>query len=59
MGWLRIGLNDLLFYLMMLAILVMLAWLSGRYDNQWDWTHQGSNSLSRSVSISCSVSPVR
>ncbi|MEW8255547.1 MAG: DUF4350 domain-containing protein [Candidatus Thiodiazotropha taylori] len=46
MGWLRIGLNDLLFYLMMLVILVMLAWLSGRYDNQWDWTHQGSNSLS-------------
>jgi hypothetical protein len=46
MGWIRIGLNDLLFYLLMLVILVLLAWLSGRYDNQWDWTHQGSNSLS-------------
>ncbi|MEJ2619325.1 MAG: GldG family protein [Candidatus Thiodiazotropha sp.] len=46
MGWIKVGLNDLLFYLLMLVILVLLAWLSGRYDNQWDWTQQGSNSLS-------------
>jgi hypothetical protein len=46
MGWIKIRLNDLLFYLLMLVILVLLAWLSGRYDNQWDWTQQGSNSLS-------------
>ncbi|MES9832191.1 MAG: GldG family protein [Candidatus Thiodiazotropha sp. LLP2] len=46
MGWIKIGINDLLFYLMMLIILILLAWLSGRYDQQWDWTHRGSNSLS-------------
>lgn len=46
MSWIKIGLNDLLFYLLMLTILILLAWLSGRYDYQWDWTHQGSNTLS-------------
>ncbi|MES9953814.1 MAG: GldG family protein [Candidatus Thiodiazotropha sp. 6PLUC2] len=46
MGWLKIGFNDLLFYLLMLIILILLAWLSGRYDFHWDLTHQGSNSLS-------------
>jgi hypothetical protein len=25
--------------------MVLLAWLSSRYDMQWDWTRQGSNSL--------------
>ena len=39
-------LNDLLLYALMLIILILLAWLSGRYDRQWDWTRQGSNSLS-------------
>jgi hypothetical protein len=38
-------LNDLLYYLLMLTILVLLAWLSHRFNQQWDWTHQGSNSL--------------
>ncbi|MCU7935595.1 MAG: GldG family protein [Candidatus Thiodiazotropha sp. (ex Dulcina madagascariensis)] len=46
MSWLTPRLNDLLFYLLMAIILVLLAWLSGRYDGQWDWTRQGSNSLS-------------
>ncbi|MCU7918634.1 MAG: GldG family protein [Candidatus Thiodiazotropha sp. (ex Epidulcina cf. delphinae)] len=45
MSWLTPRLNDLLFYLLMAIILVLLAWLSGRYDGQWDWTRQGSNSL--------------
>jgi hypothetical protein len=47
MNWLKIGFNELLFYVLMLILLVLLAWLSGRYDRQWDWTRQGSNSLNR------------
>jgi hypothetical protein len=39
-------LHDLLFHLLMLTLLVLLAWLSGRYATQWDWTRHGSNSLS-------------
>jgi len=38
-------LHDLLFHVLMLALALMLAWLSGRYAAQWDWTRQGSNSL--------------
>ncbi|WP_316367941.1 GldG family protein [Candidatus Thiodiazotropha sp. CDECU1] len=45
MTWIGSRLNDLLFHLVMVVLLVLLAWLSSRYDNQWDWTHQGSNSL--------------
>jgi hypothetical protein len=44
-GWLASRLNDLLFHLVMVVLLVLLAWLSSRYDMQWDWTRQGSNSL--------------
>ncbi|MEW8027009.1 MAG: GldG family protein [Candidatus Thiodiazotropha sp.] len=43
--WIGSRLNDLLFYLVMTILLVLLAWLSNRYDTQWDWTYQGSNSL--------------
>ncbi|MEJ2593492.1 MAG: GldG family protein, partial [Candidatus Thiodiazotropha sp.] len=43
-------LNQLLFHLLMLALLVLLAWLSNRYHQQWDWTRHGNNSLS-AVSI--------
>lgn len=39
-------LNELLFHLLMLALLVLLAWLSSRYHLQSDWTRHGSNSLS-------------
>jgi hypothetical protein len=45
MAWIGSRLNDLLFHLVMVILLITLAWLSNRYDNQWDWTHQGSNSL--------------
>ncbi|MES9969536.1 MAG: DUF4350 domain-containing protein [Candidatus Thiodiazotropha sp.] len=45
MTWIGLRLNDLLLHLMMVILLVLLAWLSSRYDNQWDWTRQGSNSL--------------
>lgn len=37
--------HDLLFHLLLLALVVMLAWLSGRYTAQWDWTRHGGNSL--------------
>ncbi|MEJ2407011.1 MAG: GldG family protein [Candidatus Thiodiazotropha sp.] len=39
-------LNNLLFYLLLGIIWLLLAWLGSRYDQQWDWTRQGSNSLS-------------
>jgi hypothetical protein len=39
-------LHHLLFYLLMCTLTVLLAWLSGRYAAQWDWTRHGSNSLS-------------
>jgi hypothetical protein len=45
MGWIGSRLNDLLFHLVMVILLVLLAWLSNRFDVQWDWTRQGSNSL--------------
>jgi ABC-type uncharacterized transport system involved in gliding motility auxiliary subunit len=45
MNWIGSRLNDLLFHLLMVILLVLLAWLSNRYDIQWDWTRQGSNSL--------------
>ncbi|WP_369160270.1 GldG family protein [Candidatus Thiodiazotropha sp. LNASS1] len=44
-NWVGSRLNDLLFHLVMTVLLVLLAWLSSRYDMQWDWTRQGSNSL--------------
>jgi hypothetical protein len=44
-GWLASRLNDLLFHLVMVILLVLLAWISGRYDIQWDWTRHGNNSL--------------
>lgn len=37
--------NRLLFHLLMLVILLLLAWLSGRYSIQWDWTRNSANSL--------------
>jgi ABC-type uncharacterized transport system involved in gliding motility auxiliary subunit len=37
--------HELLFHLLMIALLVLLAWLSGRYAQQWDWTRHASNSL--------------
>jgi ABC-type uncharacterized transport system involved in gliding motility auxiliary subunit len=39
------GFNKLLFHLLMLVILLLLAWLSGRYSMQWDWTKNSANSL--------------
>jgi hypothetical protein len=45
MAWIGSRLNDLLFHLVMIALVVLLAWLGSRYDRQWDWTRQGSNSL--------------
>ncbi len=45
MSWIASRLNDLLFHLVMLSLVVLLAWLGSRYDRQWDWTRQGSNSL--------------
>jgi hypothetical protein len=41
----RVRIHDLLFHLLMLTLAVLLAWLSGRYALQWDWTRHGSNSL--------------
>ena len=38
-------LHDLLFHLLMLALCLLLAWLSSRYTLQWDWTRHGGNSL--------------
>ncbi|MEJ2455537.1 MAG: GldG family protein [Candidatus Thiodiazotropha sp.] len=38
-------LQELIFHLLMLTLTVLLAWLSGRYALQWDWTRAGSNSL--------------
>ena len=38
-------LHHLLFHLLMFTLTVLLAWLSGRYVAQWDWTRQGNNSL--------------
>lgn len=38
-------LHHLLFHLLMFTLAVLLAWLSGRYAAQWDWTRQGNNSL--------------
>ncbi len=39
-------LNKLLTPLLMLALLILLAWLSNRFQLQWDWTRNGDNSLS-------------
>ncbi|MES9990559.1 MAG: GldG family protein [Candidatus Thiodiazotropha sp.] len=44
-SWIVSRLNDLLFHLLMVVVVVLLAWLSNRFDTQWDWTHGGSNSL--------------
>jgi ABC-type uncharacterized transport system involved in gliding motility auxiliary subunit len=44
-SWFASRLNDLLFHMVMVILLVLLAWLSSRYDTQWDWTRQASNSL--------------
>jgi hypothetical protein len=38
-------LHDLLFHLLMLTLVVLLAWLSGHFAQNWDWTRHGSNSL--------------
>ena len=38
-------LHELLFHLLMLTLVLLLAWLSGRYAMQWDWTRHGGNSL--------------
>lgn len=37
--------NMLIFHLLMVVLLVLLAWLSGRFSQQWDWTRHGANSL--------------
>jgi hypothetical protein len=37
--------NELLFHLLLGVLLVLLAWLSGHYHLQWDWTRHGNNSL--------------
>jgi ABC-type uncharacterized transport system involved in gliding motility auxiliary subunit len=44
-GKLASRLNELLFHLLMIALLLLLAWFSGRYAYQWDWTRHASNSL--------------
>ncbi len=41
----RARIHDLLFHLLLLTLALLLAWLSGRYTLQWDWTRHGSNSL--------------
>jgi hypothetical protein len=38
-------LQDLTFHLLMVTLTLLLAWLSGRFALQWDWTRHGSNSL--------------
>ena len=38
-------LHEMLFHLLMLMVALLLAWLSGRYATQWDWTRHGGNSL--------------
>ncbi|MCU7844114.1 MAG: GldG family protein [Candidatus Thiodiazotropha sp. (ex Monitilora ramsayi)] len=38
-------LHELLFHLLMLILLLLLAWLSGRFAVQWDWTRHDVNSL--------------
>ena len=38
-------LHELLFHLLMLTLMLLVAWLSGRYTTQWDWTRHGGNSL--------------
>ncbi len=38
-------LHEPLFHLLMLILALLLAWLSGRYAMQWDWTRHGGNSL--------------
>jgi hypothetical protein len=38
-------LHELLFHLLMLTLALLLAWLSGRYALQWDWTRHAGNSL--------------
>ena len=40
-------LHELLFHLLMLTLVLLLAWLSGRHAIQWDWTRHGGNSLGR------------
>ncbi|MEW8507622.1 MAG: GldG family protein [Candidatus Thiodiazotropha sp.] len=44
-AWIGSRLNDLLFHLLMVIIVVLVAWLSNRFDLQWDWTQRGGNSL--------------
>ncbi|RDH83690.1 MAG: hypothetical protein DIZ77_00690 [endosymbiont of Seepiophila jonesi] len=39
--------QNTLFYLQLLAVLLLAAWLSSRFELQWDWTRNGSNTLSK------------
>ncbi|QYZ66642.1 MAG: mucin [Gammaproteobacteria bacterium (ex Lamellibrachia satsuma)] len=39
--------QNTLFYLQLLAVLLLTAWLSSRFELQWDWTRNGSNTLSK------------
>jgi ABC-type uncharacterized transport system involved in gliding motility auxiliary subunit len=45
MKWLQ-RLNERLLPLLLLALLILLAWFSQRFQFYWDWTRQGGNSLS-------------
>ena len=38
--------TDLVFALLLMAILLLGGWLSARHDHYWDWTSTGRNSLS-------------
>ena len=40
------GITDLVFALLLLAVLLLAGWLSARHDHDWDWTTSGRNSLS-------------
>ncbi|MBU0499781.1 MAG: GldG family protein [Gammaproteobacteria bacterium] len=44
--------NNLAFYLLFVAAVGLIGWLSTRYEAQWDWTAGGRNSLSEpSISL--------
>lgn len=38
--------NNIVFYLLFMAAVGLVGWLSARYEIQWDWTAGGRNSLS-------------
>lgn len=45
LGRLARPLTDVLFLILLLAILIAAGWLAARHDRYWDWTTTGDNSL--------------